>query len=332
VANKHFLDICDLWDPKFNITPRQKVVTYGSCFAQYIGRALESRDYLWRRTELAPRGLSENSKIAFGYEMFSARTGNIYTTTLLLQWIKWAIGEAKLPDEIWYKEGRMYDPMRPNIEPNGFDSVDEARQSFGVAVESFRRSLVQADFLVFTMGLTESWHNTATDFEYPMCPGTVAGEFDPSIHKFQNLSFDHIKSSLVQAIGLVRELNPSINFILTVSPVPLTATMSGKHVLVATMESKSILRSVASTVVNECAHVDYFPSYEIINSPAYKGMFFQPNLRSVNQVGVRHVMDEFFRGIENKFGKDKKSIAQENLVDEDFEEVCEEEFLEGLNK
>jgi hypothetical protein len=43
VANKSMFDISELWCPKFNIEPHHKVATFGSCFAQHIGRALKKK-------------------------------------------------------------------------------------------------------------------------------------------------------------------------------------------------------------------------------------------------------------------------------------------------
>ena len=85
-----------------------------------------------------------------------------------------------------------------------------------------------------------------------------------------------------------------MRLLLTVSPVPLTATASGAHVLSATSHSKSLLRAVASEALQEHAGIDYFPSYEIITHPAYRGMFYAPNMRSVLPEGVDHVMKCFF--------------------------------------
>jgi hypothetical protein len=48
--------------------------------------------------------------------------------------------------------------------------------------------------------------------------------------------------------------------------------------------------------------VDYFPSYEIITHPAYRGRFFAPNLRSVLPEGVDHVMTQFFHDQAVAFG------------------------------
>ena len=79
-----------------------------------------------------------------------------------------------------------------------------------------------------------------------------------------------------QAMALMRSANRGLRFLLTVSPVPLTATNSGNHVLVATVDSKSRLRAVAGQLARTVSRVDYFPSYEIISAPPFRGSFFRP--------------------------------------------------------
>jgi hypothetical protein len=137
-----------------------------------------------------------------------------------------------------------------------------------------------------------------------MCPGTAGGTFDPSEHVFKNQDFEFIRANIQQAMNKMRSVNKGVRFLVTVSPVPLTATASGRHVMVATMESKSILRAVAAQISAQRPLIDYFPSYEIINSPVMGGRFFEPNLRNVSQFGVNFVMDTFFAAQEAKFGVD----------------------------
>jgi hypothetical protein len=86
VACRDPLTISGLWDPKFKMRKNQKVVTFGSCFAQHIGRALRDRGFAWHITESPPAGMSAASRTAYNYNLFSCRTGNIYTTSLLKQW------------------------------------------------------------------------------------------------------------------------------------------------------------------------------------------------------------------------------------------------------
>jgi len=288
-------DISGLWQPAIKFGPRSPVVTFGSCFAQHIGRALRAQGFNWVNAEPKPAGLPDDTALAYNYGVFSARTGNIYTAGLLAQWVGWALGDATPPEEVWEKDGRFYDPFRPQIEPGGFASAEEVRASREMAIEAFRKCITEARVFVFTLGLTESWMNAPGGWEYPMCPGTVAGEFDAEAHVFVNQDYVAVRRALAGTIRRMREANPKLLFLLTVSPVPLTATRSGKHVLVATMESKSVLRAVAGSLASSLAFVDYFPSYEIVTSTRAGASFFEPNFRSVTEAGVARVMSVFTR-------------------------------------
>jgi hypothetical protein len=302
VATKNPTDIRGLWDPKFEILPHQRVVTFGSCFAQHIGRALRARNFQWFISEPPPPGMSDDNLTLFNYNLFSSRTGNIYTASLLKQWVEWALEGKPVPDEYWVADGRYFDPFRPAIEPNGFESLDEMRASRACAIAAFERAITETKFFVFTLGLTESWFNKSEGYEYPMCPGTAAGTFNPSEHEFQNQPFEFVRSNLFDALAKIRSVNRRARIILTVSPVPLTATNSQRHVLLATMESKSILRAVAGQMRTANPWIDYFPSYEIVSSPVFGGKFFEPNQRSVTKAGVDFVMNSFFADLEAKFG------------------------------
>jgi hypothetical protein len=237
-----------------------RIATFGSCFAQHIGRSMKERDFSWLNCEPAPPGLTPENAKKFNYGIFSARTGNIYTSSILLQWTEWALGLKAPPEEVWEKNGRFIDPFRPRIEPDGFASVDEMVHSRKVTIDRFRQCIEQADVFVFTLGLTESWFNRSGGYEYPLCPGTAAGTYDASQHMFVNQDYVAVRQSLVAALSLMRSLNPSLRFLLTVSPVPLVATAAGRHVLVSTMASKSILRAVAESVAGTTVDASFQPA------------------------------------------------------------------------
>ena len=129
VGRRDAMDIDELWVPKWQVKQSDKVVTFGSCFAQHFGRALRARGYGWTNMEPPPVGIGNAGVEKFNYNVFSARTGNIYTANILHQWCDWATGRAAPPDEFWASEGRFYDPFRPAIEPNGFESLQEMRDS-----------------------------------------------------------------------------------------------------------------------------------------------------------------------------------------------------------
>ncbi|GGT21985.1 GSCFA domain-containing protein [Streptomyces griseoviridis] len=298
VAEPDPLDITDLWTPKFTVGPDDPVITAGSCFAAHIGRALLDQGMHWYDAEPPPPGLTRAEQSARGYRRFSFRTGNIYSAAALYQWVAWALGETAPPEEVWEHDGAWYDPWRPAVEPAGFATPEDLLRSREVTLAAVRTALTRADVLVFTLGLTEVWYDEETGTALPVCPGTLRGTFDPARHVLRRHTVADVHRDLTRTLALARRANPRLRTVLTVSPVPLTATATGGHVLVATSHSKSVLRAAAGQLADDDGDIDYFPSYEIVTGFPYRAAFYEPNLRGVTPEGVRFVMTHFFRALQ----------------------------------
>ncbi len=329
VADRAPEDITGLWQPKFALTPEDGIATFGSCFAQHIGRALRARGYRWVSAEPPPRGLPRRVARQYGYGQFSARTGNIYTPTLLLQWLRWAFREAPMPRTHWREGARFRDPWRPRIEPEGFASPKELRDLRRVTLRALRNAVRNARVFVFTLGLTERWMDRESGHEFPLCPGTAGGRFDPERHSFAPLDYAQALEAMTAALDLLRGANPDLRILLTVSPVALAATASGGHVLTATTGSKAILRAVAGHLAGSRDDTDYFPAYEIITSPVYGGRFLAPDQRQVTPEGVAFVMDSFFRDMAARFPESAAPAPPEPRAPlrSRGDTICEEELL-----
>jgi hypothetical protein len=329
VADKNLFQIADLWRPKFKISRAHPVVTAGSCFAQHIGRALSKNGFHWLDAEPAPSFMPDDTRHKFNYGVFSFRTGNIYTAALLRQWLEWAFNKKQVSPEVWETGGRFYDPFRPAIEPDGFLSAEELLRSRAATLAAIRRAVETGRLFVFTMGLTESWENANGDI-YPMCPGTHAGTFDQTLHIFKNYSYNRILADMRASFAIIREINPRMRILLTVSPVPLTATASNEHVLTATTYSKSTLRAVAGDLTAGHAVIDYFPSYEIVSGFPFRGIFFLPNMRNVASEGVDFVMGHFFKslGVDSR-GTRPASKQSPSIKQFEADVVCDEEVLDA---
>lgn len=330
VAEPDMLDIDDLWTPKFAIGQDDVVLTAGSCFAQHIGRAMVGRGMNWRDTEPAPPGLTPDQRRSRHYGVFSFRTGNIYTAATLRQWLAWAHGTAPPPDEVWSSAGRYFDPPRPAVEPDGYASAADVLAARRVTLDAIRRGVAEASCLVFTLGLTEAWVDRGDGTVHAVCPGTVRGTFDADRYAFHNFTVAEVHRDLAAAIDLARAANPDLRVLLTVSPVPLTATATGGHALVATTYSKSVLRAVAGQLALERDHVDYFPSYEIITGFPFRGVFFEPNLRTVTAEGVSFVMRRFFGALTRRpAGAPSVEPARHVPGEEDL--LCDDAVLDYYN-
>lgn len=201
-----------------------------------------------------------------------------------------AYGEKARFEDVWEKNGRYYDALRPGVEPEGLSSPDEVVAQRLNHLGHVRSLFDATELFVFTFGLTEAWVHRASGTVYPSCPGVVAGIFDPDTYSFCNFGFTDILRDLEAVRFLLKKRNPRMRFLFTVSLLPLVATASGEHVLVATTYSKSTLRAVCGAMTRSFDDVDYFPSYELVVSPFTRASFFESNLRSVTADGVASVM------------------------------------------
>ena len=340
VADQVPESIRDLYRPKFPIARSSRVATAGSCFAQHISKHMRARDYALLDVEPPPPRLDTISAAEFGYGLYSARYGNIYTSRQLLQLFCEAEGAFRPADAVWERDGCFFDAMRPSVEPDGLSSPEHVRDCRTYHLRQVSKIIRTADVFVFTLGLTESWKHGPSGTVYPTAPGTIAGSYDPAVHKFQNLTFGDVYSDMSSFFDLAEEMNPNIRFLLTVSPVPLTATAAGGHVLAATIYSKSVLRAVAGQLYEERENVDYFPSYEIVTSSLSRGNFFHDNLRSVKAEGVEAVMKVFFDAygdldVRAEAGRQPAGTAGRPARDRDIDDddvVCEEVLLDAFSR
>jgi len=292
--------------------------------------------------EPAPTGLDAESAAEFGFGLYSARYGNIYTSRQLLQLFREADGTFHPADAVWEKDGRYFDALRPSVEPGGLPSADYVRECRAYHLRQIPKIIENANVFVFTFGLSETWMHALSGTVYPTAPGTIAGSYDPDVHRFHNLTFNDVYNDMTEFFDLAEERNPHIRFLLTVSPVPLTATASGGHVLAATAYSKSVLRAVAGQLSAEGENVDYFPSYEIVTSALSRGRYFADNLRSVTATGVEMVMKIFFAAhsapaVEtdaSRHGAEPDVFGAPNIIgsDEEDEVVCEEVLLDAFSQ
>lgn len=79
-------------------------------------------------------------------------------------------GPDRRNSETWAEDGAVFDPVRPQIEPGGFE--DEFRATRAALGKSAEESSV----FIFTLGLTEWWENARTG----LAPERLAGPLTPT--------------------------------------------------------------------------------------------------------------------------------------------------------
>ncbi len=328
VADRHPLDIDGIYRPKYTLNKWDSIASAGSCFAQEIGRYFRRAGIKVVDTEAVPPAAWTPDLNQYGFGLFSARHGNIYTPRELLQFWLEAIGEFEPAEPVWERDGRYYDSRRPSVEPNGMASQD-------AVLESRRRHLCRlvkgysaASVFIFTFGLTETWEHTASGTVYPTAPGTIAGDFDPDTFRLNNLTFNDCFDDFMSFRDSLKSVNPNIRFIVTVSPGQSIATATGHHVACASTYTKAVLRAVAGQLADECDDIDYFPSYEMATLCTTRGFFYQTNARQAHRFGVDFVMKVFAEAHGIVVETDSRTSIDD--VHGDDQIVCEEVLLEAF--
>lgn len=311
------------------IGKHENVASMGSCFAQHLSRHIQNSGLNYFVPESAPAEMDQAEANKMNFGVYSARYGNVYTVRQALQLFNRAFGLFVPVDAVWEKGGRFVDALRPNIDPNGFATKAAVEAASAEHLGYVRQVFTKAKWLVFTIGLTEAWQSKQDGTVYPVAPGISGGTFDTDKYEFVNFSVSEVISDLKIFIEKIKQVNPSAAFLLTVSPVPLIATYENRHVLASTTYSKSVLRVAAQEAENSFDDVIYFPSYEIITSPASGGRYYSDDLRQVTDIGVKHVMRVFGRHfIQNETPEEFERIRMQPHSFSDSSVVCDEEAIE----
>lgn len=320
--------VCPVTEPRFRLNPTDKIATAGSCFAQHLAQALKQQNFNYLITE-TEEGLDQETAKNRNFGIYSARYGNLYTATQLVQLFDRAYGlfvPAELP---WQRsDGVWVDPFRPRIEPSGFASTEALEGARLTHFEAVRAMFEHLDVFIFTLGLTETWRSRLDGAAFPSAPGVVAGRLDWAIHDFINQKVREVVADLDGFLQRLKQINPKAKVILTVSPVPMVASFEPRHVLVSNTYSKAVLRAACDEIIQLHSQCDYFPAFEMITGTHTKGAYFEEDLRTVRAEGVARVMDLF---IDHYFQTKGMEAAPQQVLPELAklqEIVCEEELNE----
>lgn len=319
----------------FRITPQDKVATGGSCFAQEIANRLQMSGFHYYLAEQPPEGMSSAEALRRNYSMYSCRYGNLYTTAQFLQLIERAYGRFTPQLDYWNRpeDGRFVDPFRPRIEPDGYVTLEEMRADRERHFAAVRHMMETMDVFVFTFGHTETWRHKADGAILQLAPGVAGGEWDENVYEFYNMTVSEVVRDFLASVDRMREVNPNVRIVLSVSPVGIIATYENRHVIESNSAVKAILRAAADEVVRARPNIAYFPSYDLATVPPNAARFYRDDTRRINPFGVDRAMKMFFDHLTEKKSDAeairalKFDIAAE--TESNARVVCDEEAIES---
>jgi len=309
----------------FTIGAGDAIATAGSCFAQHISRSLQDQGMHYLVAEAAPEGMGGARARAANYGTFSARYGHLCTTRQLVQLFDRAYGAFRPALRAWHSaDGRVLDPFRPLIQPGGFATQAEMLADRERHLGRVRAMFETLTVFIFTLGLTEGWGHDCDGAVVPLAPGVADDGAERA-----GFSFVDVHADILAFAARLRSVNSAARIILTVSPVPLIATYEDRHVLTSTVYSKSVLHAACIEAQAAVPGLVYFPSFEIITAPINRDRYFEADLRSVNMIGVEHVMRVFQRHfVAGVAGTPAVALNLTRDIDASRHIICDEEILD----
>lgn len=167
--------------------------------------------------------------------------------------------------------------------PASFSGSEEDLQNqIQKAIEERNKALIKPDWLVMTWG-------TAYFYEHQNL-GLVGKchKMPGSFFEKKRSSVDSIVARCTELLAQLREANPNLKVILTVSPV-----RHSRDGLAQNAVSKSILRLAAQQVVETISNVYYFPAYEIVLDELRDYRFFENDMVHPNAVAIDFIWSAF---------------------------------------
>jgi hypothetical protein len=238
--------------PRFSLAGARKIFTIGSCFARNIEEKLTAYDVPTLRFR-PPRE-----------EYLEGRSNallNEYNPGTMSQRIQNAFGQAALIDDtIVDTSGGVVDLLLPTGTPVTRERAFERRREISALYEE----LASSDAVIITLGLVQAWYDTVSGAYLNRLPPRDVMRTHGDRYVLRVLDVADAFPLLDEAIGTI--VSRGIKVLLTVSPVPLQASLGGGDAVVANCYSKSVLRVCAQELYMKYPLVDYFPSYEIAMS------------------------------------------------------------------
>lgn len=155
------------------------------------------------------------------------------------------------------------------------------------------------DTAIFTLGTNHVYVERATGEIVDNCQKRPQREFEE-----RELTVEECADALREAITLLRQANPKVNIIITVSPIRYAKY--GYH---GSQLSKAVLLLAADKVIKEEGErVYYFPAYEIVNDELRDYRFYKADMLHPNEQAVEYIWEQL---VATCFSAEAKQFLEE---------------------
>ena len=238
-----------------------KIILLGSCFSDNIGQKLSYHKF---ESILNPFGI-------------------LFHPKAIESVIKNALCKKKYTEKDVFFLNERWQSFEAHSKLSS-SSKEEIIEQLNKASVSINKAVKNSTHFIITLG-------TSWVYRFNESGEIVANCHKVSQNKFKKelLSVAEINKSLSLIISLIKEINPSISFIFTVSPVRHL-----KDGVIENQQSKSHLISAIHQIIPIHKNSFYFPSYEVMMDELRDYRFYKEDMIHPNQIAINYIWEKFY--------------------------------------
>ncbi len=244
----------------FTISYTDKILLFGSCFAEHIGNKLLEHKF---DVNINPFGILYNP-MSINSALNDLLNKKIYTEKDLLQ-----------QNDIFHSFSHH----------SRFSSTDmkTCLNTINESLEKAYNDLQNSNFLLITFGTAYVYYLKENNSVVSNCH-----KLSEKLFIRKRLNINNIVENYTILINKLKAINPSLNIIFTVSPI--RHWKDGAH---NNQLSKSILLLAIEQLQEEFENVNYFPSYEIIMDELRDYRFYADDMLHISDFAISYIWKQF---------------------------------------
>lgn len=242
------------------ISHKSSMLMFGSCFIENIGKLLIDNKF---NVNLNPFGV-------------------LYNPRSISQALRLLIEKKKFTvNDVFEYKGLYHSFYHHGVFSN--IDIDKCIGEINTKIEKSSADLRQTDILFITFGTAYVFRSKKCNMVVGNCHKLPASDFDR-----YRLSVDDIAGDWESLIGELKQINPALQIIFTVSPI--RHMKDGAH---ENQLSKSVLLLAIDKLREKTDGLHYFPSYEIVLDELRDYRFYNDDMTHPNTMAIKYIWERF---------------------------------------
>ena len=244
----------------FSLSHQNKILALGSCFAENIGEKLTAEKFQILRNPF----------------------GIIYNPASIAEVLRRLFHAEGLTDADVFSHGNLW---HSRVHHSSFSQASKKLflENIDEKTEQAIDFSAQIDRLALTFGTAYVWEEKTTGRINTNCHKRPQREFTR-----RRMSISEMTKSLLPILQKMKERQPTLEVLLTVSPV--------RHIrdgIIENRRSKAALHLAAEELCTETNFAHYFPAYEIMQDDLRDYRFYAADMLHPNETAAAYIYEKF---------------------------------------